>query len=327
MFWVWLVGLIGSALISSMLVQRVMSRFVPLTFLFNLSLVFPDRAPSRFKTAMRSMSGKTLERRINEGNADVSDHQASAEEMVALLARLSRHDRVTRGHSERVRAYSVMLGEEIGLSPDELERLNWAALIHDIGKLEVPYEVLNKKGRPNDTEWEMLRRHPGAGASYIERLRPWLGDWVDAATQHHERWDGTGYPNGLKGTEISLADRLVAVADAYDVMTSPRSYKPPLPPSRLAPSCSRTLDRNSIPTWSGPSCRFHWAAPTGCWGQSDGPRIFLRSCKRQPQRSPHPPPDWWLPGPLLSRRPAAEWPPWSPSLRSTQPRLSARLRK
>ena len=147
MFWVWLVGLIGSALISSMLVQRVMSRFVPLTFLFNLSLVFPDRAPSRFKTAMRSMSGKTLERRINEGNADVSDHQASAEEMVALLARLSRHDRVTRGHSERVRAYSIMLGEEIGLSPDELERLNWAALIHDIGKLEVPYEVLNKEGK------------------------------------------------------------------------------------------------------------------------------------------------------------------------------------
>ena len=127
-----------------------------------------------------------------------------------------------------------MLGEQMGLSRGDLDRLNWAALLHDIGKLEVPEKLLNKPGRPTPDEWDVLRTHPGAAAAYVEPLRGWLGDWVDAATQHHERYDGTGYPEGLSGKHISLAGRIVSIADAYDVMTAARSYKKPLPAAQAA---------------------------------------------------------------------------------------------
>ena len=108
-------------------------------------------------------------------------------------------------------------------------KLRWAALIHDIGKLEVPEEILNKNGRPTDEEWEIIRGHPDAAGPRLEALTPWLGEWAMAAFDHHERYDGSGYPQGLRGQEISRAGRIVAVADAYDVMTAPRSYKPSLP--------------------------------------------------------------------------------------------------
>ena len=90
----------------------------------------------------------------------------------------------------------------------------------------MPTEILTKPGRPTDPEWEVLRRHPEYGDALVAPLRGWLTDWADAVAQHHERWDGQGYPRGLAGEEISLAARIVAVADAFDVITSVRSYKP-----------------------------------------------------------------------------------------------------
>ncbi len=98
-------------------------------------------------------------------------------------------------------------------------------MLHDLGKLNVPSEILNKPGSPDETEWAILQTHPTAAAELLEPLRPWLGDWINAAAEHHERWDGAGYPLGLAGTEISLAGRITAVADAFDVITSRRSYK------------------------------------------------------------------------------------------------------
>ena len=124
------------------------------------------------------------------------------------------------------RAYSRMIGEELNLVPDDLDRLQWAGLLHDVGKLFVPGEILNKPGALTDEEFEIIKQHPGWGAQLCEPLRGWLGDWVDAVGQHHERWDGRGYPSGIAGEEISLAARIVAVADVYDVITSVRSYKP-----------------------------------------------------------------------------------------------------
>ena len=128
-----------------------------------------------------------------------------------------------------------------GLSEPDRQRLHWAALVHDVGKMVVRPEVLNKPGRPTDEEWQELRNHPAAAATMVEPLRPWLGEWVDAATQHHERIDGKGYPSGLLGSEITLAGRIVAVADAYDCMTSARSYKKALP----AEQARYELTRNS----------------------------------------------------------------------------------
>ena len=138
-----------------------------------------------------------------------------------------------------MRAYSEIIGEELGLPAADLEKLRWAALVHDVGKMAVSPEILNKPGRPTDEEWQELRNHPTAGARLLAPLEPWLGEWIGAATEHHERVDGKGYPRGLRSWEISLAGKIVAVADAYDCMTSTRSYKKALPPEQARFELSR----------------------------------------------------------------------------------------
>src|SRR5205807_10372018 len=141
---------------------------------------------------------------------------------------LTAHDRRTRGHSERVRALSELIAEELHLAPEERDRLRWASLLHDCGKVTVDSRILNKPGPLDEEEWAIMRRHPEEGARIAFPLRDWLGEWSLAIAQHHERWDGHGYPRGLTGEEISLAARIVAVADAFDVMTSARSYQGPM---------------------------------------------------------------------------------------------------
>src|SRR6185437_9337610 len=151
----------------------------------------------------------------------------SARLLLELIAALDAHDRLTRGHSERVRGYAVLIGKELGLHRRELDLLNWAALLHDVGKLEVAQEILTKPGRPSDQEWESLRQHPLFGEQLAAPLHDWLMGWSDAIGHHHERWDGKGYPRGLSGDDIPLSGRIVAVADVFDVITSARTYKDP----------------------------------------------------------------------------------------------------
>ncbi len=208
-------------------------RLLPLGALLELSLVFPDEAPSRFRLALRTGTVEELQRRLRElgDSRRATDPQAAAELLLQLVAALDVHDRVTRGHAERVRGYAAALGRQLGFTGDDLDRLNWAALLHDIGKLEVSSEILNKPGRPTDDEWQSLRRHPLAGETLVEPLRAWLGPWADAVGYHHESWDGTGYPRGVCAEEIPLAGRIVAIADVYDVITSTRSYKEPATPT------------------------------------------------------------------------------------------------
>ncbi len=117
------------------------------------------------------------------------------------------------------------IGEEMGLDPVEVSKLQWAGLIHDIGKLAVPEEVLNKPGRLTADEYDLIKTHPAEGMAMMGPLTGWLGDWALAVGEHHERWDGGGYPAGIAGSEISLAGRIVAVADTFDVITATRSYK------------------------------------------------------------------------------------------------------
>jgi putative nucleotidyltransferase with HDIG domain len=223
----WWVALSAAATVALITAGKLSRRLLPLATLMRLSLVFPDGAPSRFRVARRSGTVATLEERLADARAADRDRTTfeAAQLLLQLVAHLDDHDRLTRGHSERVRAYAQSIGRELGLGRPELDLLNWAALLHDVGKLEVPHEVLTKQGRPTPKEWELLRRHPEAGAELAAPLRDWLGEWGDAIEEHHERWDGTGYPHGLAATDISLAGRIVAVADVYDVITSSRSYK------------------------------------------------------------------------------------------------------
>jgi HD-GYP domain-containing protein (c-di-GMP phosphodiesterase class II) len=207
--------------------DRLARRLLPLATLFQLSLIFPDEAPSRFSIALRQNTTRGLQRDLEDGTLAPGTPQEAAEILLTLVAELSRHDRLTRGHAERVRAYAEMVGRELKLGEEERSKLQWAALLHDIGKLKVPASILAKKGKPTPREWTTLKTHPDEGWKLIAPLRPWLGEWARAVRDHHERWDGDGYPRGLAGARISRAGRIVAVVDAFDVMTSTRSYKAP----------------------------------------------------------------------------------------------------
>jgi putative nucleotidyltransferase with HDIG domain len=226
----WALGLVAISTIATAIAERIGKRFLPLAVLFRLSLVFPDRAPSRFVMARGAGNIRQLEKRIRDARDHGVDAEPAraAEQILALVAALSAHDRKTRGHSERVRAFTDLVAGELKLSDTDRDRLRWAALLHDVGKIHVPARILNKPGRPDAREWETLQAHPSMGARIAAPLLPWLGAWGNAIEQHHERFDGGGYPHALAEMEISLAARIVSVADSFEVMTAARSYKKPM---------------------------------------------------------------------------------------------------
>ncbi|HJU51053.1 MAG TPA: HD domain-containing phosphohydrolase [Acidimicrobiia bacterium] len=238
----WWGAVIGAATLASHLTDRVSRRLLPLSVLLNLSLAFPDRTPSRFGVALRSGNVGQLKQRLEQATQEGQTDLAEATEVIlALVAAISQHDRRTRGHAERTRAYTDLLATEMALPSDDRDKLRWAALLHDIGKLSVPAEILNKPSRLTEDEFATVKQHPVEGMRLIAPIREWLGPWALTIEHHHERWDGSGYPAGLAGTEISLGARIVSVADAYDVMVSGRSYQ-----QRLSHSEARAeVARNS----------------------------------------------------------------------------------
>ncbi len=226
----WWLLVVVTASIAATLTDRFSRRLLPMAVLLKMTMVFPDHAPSRLKVARKAGNISQLRRRASGADGDTTLAE-SAEVILSLAAALSQHDRKTRGHSERTRAYTDMLAEEMGLSSDDRDRLRWAALLHDVGKLEVPAEILNKDGPLTPEDWKEIHHHPVYGMKLIAPLIPWLGSWAQTVEHHHEQWDGSGYPYGLSGKEIALGARIVAVADAYDVMTSGRSYQPAKTPA------------------------------------------------------------------------------------------------
>jgi putative nucleotidyltransferase with HDIG domain len=210
-----------------LVVDKGAKRLLPLAALLKLSMLFPDAAPKRLHVARRSGSVRNLQARLDEAKALGADDEPTraAEVILALVGALHAHDRHTRGHSERVRWFTDLLAEELKLPPADRDRLRWASLLHDIGKLHVSPKILNKPGKLARREWRHIHRHPENGARIVAPLAPWLGEWATTVVEHHEKYDGSGYPHGLRGEEISLGARIVAVADAYEVMTAVRSYK------------------------------------------------------------------------------------------------------
>ena len=210
------------------LTDKVSRKLLPLVTLLELSILFPDKAPLRLRVARDAIRRRPIEEQLERLRAVGADPVAAATEILTLIASLSTHDRPTRGHAERVRMFTELLAVEIGLPERDRDLLRWTAILHDIGKLAVPASILNKPGKPSEKEWEALRAHPLHGAQIAAPLLPWLGEWGSVIIQHHERYDGTGYPEGLSGNQISRGARIVSVADAYDVMTAVRSYRRPV---------------------------------------------------------------------------------------------------
>ena len=144
--------------------------------------------------------------------------------LTALMSALDARDRETEGHSIRVSRLTCLLGEEIGLNGPQLKALERGALLHDIGKIGITDTILHKPGKLTDEEWKIMRVHPDIGARIVEGI-PFLQDILPMIRYHHERWNGSGYPDGLKKEEIPVQARIFAVADVFDALTSKRTYR------------------------------------------------------------------------------------------------------
>jgi len=169
---------------------------------------------------LTSMLANTLER----SRAQSELEEAFIQTVTALSRALDERDHYHGGHSERLSCWSAILARELGRPEEEIEIIKQAALLHDIGKIGVPDRILQKAGSLTEEEWKIIRQHPLIGARILrplERLRP-VAEIVEA---HHERWDGSGYPYGLKGEEIPLGARIIAVLDSYSAMVDKRVYQ------------------------------------------------------------------------------------------------------
>ena len=148
-----------------------------------------------------------------------------SKQMVNALAKtIDAKDKYTNGHSTRVAEYSMLIAKRMGYEGEKLEQLEFSALLHDIGKIGVPREIINKPSRLTDEEYEIIKTHPGTGANILKEVTE-LPDIIIGVRWHHERYDGKGYPDQLAGTDIPELARIIGVADAYDAMTSKRSYR------------------------------------------------------------------------------------------------------
>ena len=172
-------------------------------------------------------------REIKEINKKLADtykqlEQAYMESIQTLRYTVEAKDTYTRGHSDRVSEYSVLIGEALGLPEEDIKKLKIGGLFHDIGKIGVPDSILQKAGKLSDDEYSEIKNHPSIGA-HILSTASIFQDIIPIVKHHHERYDGKGYPSQLAGENIPYLARITAVADTFDAMTSKRSYRDSLP--------------------------------------------------------------------------------------------------
>ncbi len=181
----------------------------------------------------------------------------------ALVTAVDAKDRYTRRHSEDVLTHSLRLADRLGLAASDRQTVAVAALLHDVGKIGIPDQILRKPGRLTDEEFEAVRMHPDIGAAIVAAV-PGLAAILDAVRHHHERWDGAGYPGGLAGEAIPRVARLLAVADAYSAMTTDRPYRQGL----AAAEARRLLEEGAGAQWDPACVRAFLAAQDGA--RADG---------------------------------------------------------
>jgi putative two-component system response regulator len=176
---------------------------------------------------------RSLERKVEERTAELIQayhklQQANLETVKVLAETIEAKDPYTRGHCNRVRRFSAGIAAASGLAQEEVETLEYGALLHDIGKIGVPESLLNKNGGLEEEERKTFQLHTVLGASILRTVE-FFRSCLPIVRSHHERFDGGGYPDGLSGDQIDLKARIVSVADAFDAMTSSRPYRPAMP--------------------------------------------------------------------------------------------------
>jgi putative two-component system response regulator len=165
-----------------------------------------------------------LEKSIQKKNDELNRMQD--EVMNRLLRAIEFRDHETGDHINRISEYTTIIAKGLGLLEENIDKLTYASLMHDIGKIGVPDEVLNKPGTLNNSEWEQMKTHTVKGAEILENSGSKVIQLAEQiALTHHEKWDGTGYPEGLSGTNIPLSGRIVAIVDVFDALMSERPYK------------------------------------------------------------------------------------------------------
>ena len=251
--WVALGAMVLAAL-GSVWLARTLTRPIDHLSKSLLTMTAAGRAHAPVPISGESRELDQLTSTFNALMASVSAAEADAEATYlgavrALAAALDARDPYTAGHSERVSRFAVAIGEELKLDAEQLETLRLGALLHDIGKIGVPDEILRKPGVLSAAEYESIKTHPVAGARILRSI-PFLAPHIPIVELHHERPDGLGYPYGLHADEIPLAARIVHVADAFDAMTSARAYRSGrIPVEAIAElrKCSGTdFDRQSV---------------------------------------------------------------------------------
>jgi len=178
------------------------------------------------ESGIKAISQMNMIKDINEELKDTYDklEKAYMESIEVLRLTVEAKDTYTRGHSDRVSAYSVLIGEKLGLSEEEINTLRVGGLFHDIGKIGVPDSILLKESKLTDDEYSEIKNHPSIGAHILSNATIFK-DALPIVKHHHERYDGNGYPGKLKGEEIPYLARIAAVADSFDAMTSKRTYR------------------------------------------------------------------------------------------------------
>lgn len=179
------------------------------------------------ESGLKSVSQMRIIKEINDkldvAYSELKDAYRGTVESLRLA--VDAKDSYTKNHSDRVAYYSILIGQKLGLSQEEIETLKDGALFHDIGKIGIPDAILQKPGKLTDDEYDDIKNHPSIGAKILAPAKI-FGSIIDIVKHHHERFDGKGYPSSLKGEEIPLLARIVCVADSFDAMTSDRSYRP-----------------------------------------------------------------------------------------------------
>jgi putative nucleotidyltransferase with HDIG domain len=207
----------------TVVMTAILSKYIALGIILESGLIF---APVIMVLLLGGIAFILLKRFQSYVGAIKKSFDSQLEGIVkGVIATIELKDPYTRGHSERVAYYANSLALETGrLTEEELSSFNYACLLHDIGKVNIPDSILMKPGKLSKEEFNIIKTHPAVGAEAITKVNG-LENSIDVIKSHHERWDGKGYPENLKGTDIPFIARIVSIADAFDAMTSSRSYR------------------------------------------------------------------------------------------------------